>query len=518
MMERLMLFFTFSFFLFYNFINAKVEAFTYYPVAFVFIGIVTMFLVWVELPKLTYRLGFFKQLSSSLISYILNLMITTFLVHFSFVFYQRINFETSNLVVMIGSCVVFILYFIVTPFLVALIQYKVVKFVVCFLEDLIIQEISKESQKTFEKAKSEFAPQLSFRSIGATMKEFNSNQTYLYGAHHILCKFPERQTKISRKNKMYHYEKIVKQLMEIYNPFSDESQYNFITTSNILFDTYFDRVSQELCTPIIINGSLHVDVQKQLEVIREKQEEFFSYLKFRYGQLKKIQSDLFLDFVAEKELNQTLRNTAEFKNLGDCFPKNHFPEDQQLIYPFKLIVTTKGFYLAYLVNLGSVEKYQLMINEKGEVSRISIHDEFEETVHLTHLIEDLVFRSEQLYYQIGLHTDLLAIQQIGIQPILLLAENNQVIGELPDIEIRDIKSFRRELEKAPEKLTKDELKALEELLSEITETEIMENVFDFQYELTHNIQVFQKYMSQVKDLMQGFESLQNEIESKYRVR
>ena len=191
-------------------------------------------------------------------------------------------------------------------------------------------------------------------------------------------------------------------------------------------------------------------------------------------------------------------------------------EDQPLTYPFKLLVTTKGIYLAYLVNFSSTEKYQLMIDENEKVSRISLHDELEETSHLTNLIEDLVCRSEQIYYQIGLHTDLLAIRQIGLQPILLLAGDNQSIGELPDIQVVSIRNFRRKLEQEPEKLTVEELTDLENLISEITETEIMEDVFDFQYELTHNIQVFNKYMEQVKNLMNGFNEKHLELELKHR--
>ena len=279
---------------------------------------------------------------------------------------------------------------------------------------------------------------------------------------------------------------------------------------------YFEKISQDFCTPIIVGKSIHPDVQKQLEIIQGKQEEFFHYLKERYSQLKKIQSELYLDFVAEKELNQVLKNISKFKNLGDCFSKNILLEDQPLTYPFKLLVTTKGIYLAYLVNFSSTEKYQLMIDENEKVSRISLHDELEETSHLTNLIEDLVCRSEQIYYQIGLHTDLLAIRQIGLQPILLLAGDNQSIGELPDIQVVSIRNFRRKLEQEPEKLTVEELTDLENLISEITETEIMEDVFDFQYELTHNIQVFNKYMEQVKNLMNGFNEKHLELELKHR--
>ena len=515
-MDRLMLFFTFSFFLFYNLINSGGNEYLYQPIIFVFVGVVTLFLTWSEVPKLTYRINRIKQLISLLIAYVVNLFIVLFVTNFGFAFYHQINFQSTSFFVIFYSLITLIFHLIIGPILIGLIELKIVQFLLKFSEETVIQEISKLSYQIFEEAKGRFAPQLSFQPIAKPITVFDDDRMYLYGAHHLFYKFPKRMLSVSRKKKLYHYEQLVKNLTNAYNPFVNSDQSIFTLSTDEMLDFYFQRLGEDYCLPVAVNQVIHPEVQSQLAVIRGKQEEFLNYMKKRYSQLKKAQTELLLDFVAEQELNRILKNIEGFKNLGDCFLKDIPLDDQDDTYSFKLLLTTKGIYLVYLVNFNATDKYQLMIDDNEVLSRISIHDDTEEPLYFPHLIENLVSRSDQLYYQIGLQSELLMIKKVGIQPILLLASNHQVIGELPDIQIIEIKEFKRELEKGESRLTQEELDDLAQLISQISKTEIKEELFDFEYELTHNIQVFGEYMHQITALIEGFKTLQSEIESHYK--
>lgn len=511
-----MLFFSFSFFLSYNLMYSAGDSYVYHPITFIFVGVVTLFLTWSEIPKLEFQINRLKRLLAFLLAYISNLLIVLFVTNFGFAFYRQINFQSTGFFSLFYSLVVSIFHLVLGPFLIGVVQLKVVQFILNFLEELIVQDISKLSCQIFEEAKKQFAPQLSFRSTLKPLEVFEPNQMYFYGAHHFFYKTPKRALKVSREKKIYHYEQLVKKMTTVYDPFSNSDCNIFTISSNERLDFYFKQLMEEYHVQIPDGKTIHPEVRAELEVIEKKQNEFINYIQSRYVELKNIQSHLLLDFSANETLNRVLKNIDGFKNLGDRFLKDISLNQQSKDYPFKLLLTTKGIYLAHLVNLSPCDKYQLMVDETGQLNRISLHNDWEEIIPMQELVDGLIHRSEQLYYQLGLQADVLAQKKIKIQPILLLNEGSQMVGELSEVQTLTIKAFRQEIESLNECLTLTELKDLEEVINQVSETDFLEEVFDYEQELTHNIQVFIRYMSQIKDLIAGFEKLRCEVESNYR--
>lgn len=515
-MERLMFFFTFSFFSAYNFMYSASNQYLYQPVLFLFVGVVTLFLSWAEVPKLKFRLTKLKQLFAFGMSYLCNLFIILFVTNFGFAFYHRIDFESRQFFMVFYSLFISFFHFIGGPLLIAIAQQRIIRFILRFLEEFVINEISKLNRKLFEEAKHQYAPRLSFRSLCDPMEVFEPDQMYLYGAHHLFYKFRKQTVKVSREKKFYHYEQLPKQLIEIYDPFTDSGINAFTLSSSELLDFYFKRLVEHHQLQFPAGKTIPPLVQEELDVIAKKQAEFAHYMSSRYSELKQIQTDLILDFSANDELNRTLKPIEGYKNLGDRFLKELPISQQGLRYPMKLLVTTKGLYLAYLVNLNPNHQHQLMVNEDGQLQRISLHDDFEMPVSLNDLVDSLIRRSEQFNYQIGLHTDLFIQKRLSIQPIILLAANNQVVGELNELKIISISDFKKELGKSESRVTKEQLLELIELIYQISEIEFSEEVFDYEKELSHNIEVYLQYFYQIEALLSGFKHLQHELEVKYR--
>lgn len=517
MMERLMIFFTFSFFLFHNLIQLSNETYQYELVVYLFMILVTACSIHLEKTKLNYRLNAAKLINTAFIGLLFNLFFILLTTNFGFTFFDRVDFNNQNFLVLFYSLTATITYFILIPSAIAWVHHHSIHFLMELSEGLVKDKLKKISYQTFERAKKTYAPNLLFNSTGPLIPVFEPHHMYLYGSNQVMKTFPNRKITVAKHKKLDHYDQILKNLTKIYNPFTLEEQSVIMKHSNELLDVYFNRLYEDYCKIIPLNGPIHPRVTQQIQIIQEKQSEFLEYIKLRYKQIKEDYDRLVLDVLAVEEYQRSLKNIDDSFDFGDCYLKAIHYSEQPHQYPLRLLLTKKGFYLIYLANTSSNNREgRLMVDGNQELCYCEYSDEGEKVLVFDRLKEMILQKVEVFNFHIHQHTDVLNQNRLTLQPLILTAKNNEVFGELDEIKIMSIKDFEALQQTQADVLAETDYKDLIELVEGLVTCQVVEEMNDYEYELSHNIRSFGIYMKQIHNLLNGFEGEQTHISNQFK--